>query len=110
MNTVFFENPEEAQAWDMYVAAVISYEGWSEDSFGYMADAMILERRKRMAPEKVEREWIAHKLGDPMPCDAGANIWVRIRDGSTLYGTTCSFRWSEIRSNPSGEILEWRPA
>jgi hypothetical protein len=50
MNTVFFENPEEARAWDMYVAAVISHEGWSEDSFGYMADAMILERRKRMAP------------------------------------------------------------
>ncbi|MFY7925856.1 MAG: hypothetical protein ACOVN5_08590 [Aquidulcibacter sp.] len=68
METLTFQTPEEARAWDMYVAGLMS----SGKGMSYQtADAMILERRKRMAPEEVaepEREWTPHKPGDPMPC------------------------------------------
>ncbi len=53
MTDLTFQTPDEARAWDMYVAGVLAHEGYSENSPGYMADAMILERRKRMALEKV---------------------------------------------------------
>jgi hypothetical protein len=58
MNTVFFENPDEARAWDMYVAGALASGKYDTIN---NADAMILERRKRMAPEKPEREWIPQK-------------------------------------------------
>jgi hypothetical protein len=48
MTDLIFNGPEEAAAWDMYVAGILAcsepYDAIS------IADAMILERRKRMAP------------------------------------------------------------
>ena len=54
MNTVFFENPEEAAAWDKYLCLVLGKAtlGIPDEKILKAADAMILERRKRMAPEK----------------------------------------------------------
>jgi len=116
MTELIFNDADEARAWDMYVAAMMGasradmgYQA-ARDALAHNADAMILERRKRMAPEKVDREWIPHKPGDPMPCDANANIKVKIRYGTTLYGSAYCFSWSEIKSNPSGEIMAWGPA
>ena len=54
-NELKFQTSDEAKAWDMYVAAfgaVCNSPDWTEIS-AQQADAMILERRKRMAPEKV---------------------------------------------------------
>lgn len=55
MTNPTFQTPDEAKAWDMYAAAfgaVCNSADWIEIS-AQQADAMILERRKRMAPEKV---------------------------------------------------------
>jgi hypothetical protein len=57
MTDLTFNDPAEAAAWDMYVAAVISHPEMYEDSNAMsLADALLLERRKRMAPEKVEAD------------------------------------------------------
>jgi hypothetical protein len=58
MTDLIFNDPEEAAAWDMYVAAMMGAShadmGYQapRDALAHNADAMILERRKRMAPEK----------------------------------------------------------
>jgi hypothetical protein len=56
MTDLTFQNPDEARAWDMYVAAMMGsrhadmdYQA-SRDAVTHNADAMLLERRKRMAP------------------------------------------------------------
>ena len=107
MTTLTFQTPDEARAWDMYVSAVISHEGYSENSPGYMADAMLLERRKRMAPEKVEREWIAHKPGDPMPCDGKMLVDIKIQGGAS-YADQVAIEtdWSDCFR----PVTAWRPA
>ena len=47
MNDLIFNDADEARAWDMYVAgALASSKYYAVNS----ADAMLLERRKRMAP------------------------------------------------------------
>jgi hypothetical protein len=52
MTTLTFQTPDEARAWDMYVAAgVINHMNVSA-VHALRADDLILERRKRMAPEK----------------------------------------------------------
>ena len=51
MTGITFQTPEEARAWDMYACANIGCGGW--DMMFECADMMLLERRKRMAPEKV---------------------------------------------------------
>ncbi len=105
MTTLIFNDPDEARAWDMYVAAILAHEGWSENGPGYSADAMILERRKRMAPEKVEREWFNFNPGDPMPCDPYMKIEVMLAIGDILEGTAMSFQWGK-----NSTIRHWRPA
>jgi hypothetical protein len=47
---LFLKGPEEAAAWDMYVAGLLVQNHDAPEEFGKWADAMILERRKRMAP------------------------------------------------------------
>ncbi len=106
---IVFNDPEEARAWDMYACANIGCGGW-----GMMfecADMMLLERRKRMAPEKVEREWIAHKPGDPMPCGGETLVNVRFW-GGLQYSFPCEaykYSWGDEQSQDS-KIIAWRPA
>jgi hypothetical protein len=52
METLTFQTPEEARAWDMYACANIGCGGW--DMMFECADMMLLERRKRMAPLEPE--------------------------------------------------------
>ena len=54
MTTLTFNSADEARAWDMYVAAFIVDKGDKPEVFAKWADAMILERRKRMAPLEPE--------------------------------------------------------
>ncbi len=108
MTTLTFQTPEEARAWDMYAAGVLAcsepYDAIS------IADAMLLERRKRMAPEKVEREWIAHKPGDPMPCDQYAKIEYKHRRGTEL-GPCLAYQvvW-DTSAHEHAQTVAWRPA
>jgi hypothetical protein len=44
---IVFNDPDEARAWDMYVAGALASSKYDTVN---NADAMILERRKRMAP------------------------------------------------------------
>jgi hypothetical protein len=51
MTDLTFKDPEEAAAWDRYVAAMMgSRYASAREVVTRNADAMILERRKRMAP------------------------------------------------------------
>jgi hypothetical protein len=52
MTDLTFNDPEEAAAWDAIVTELVGCYERPEDVLS-RADAMILERRKRMAPEKV---------------------------------------------------------
>ena len=59
MTILTFQTPDEARAWDMYVAQVIASEITKGEIVNLLfvtsfADDVLLERRKRMAPEKVE--------------------------------------------------------
>jgi hypothetical protein len=54
MTDLTFQTPDEARAWDMYVAGVLSCPSCYDAAT--IADDLILERRKRMAPEKVEAD------------------------------------------------------
>jgi len=58
MDTLTFQTPDEARAWDMYVSAHACGIGLSfggdRKLIASSADAMILERRKRMAPLEPE--------------------------------------------------------
>ena len=109
MTDLIFNDPAEAAAWDMYVAGYASGAGipFSSDRENILdeADAMILERRKRMAPEKVEREWFNFNPGDPMPCDPYMKIVVMLALGERLEGTAMSFQWGK-----NSAIRHWRPA
>lgn len=110
MATLTFQTPEEAAAWDMYVAAsVINHINMSA-LHARNADDLLLERRKRMAPEKVEREWIAHKPGDPMPCDQYASIYYKHRRGTEL-GPCLAYQvvW-DTSAHEHAQTVAWRPA
>ncbi len=109
MTTLTFQTPDEARAWDMYVAAgVINHTNVSAEH-ALRADDLILERRKRMAPEKVEREWIPHKPGDPMPCDGETLVEVKFVDQSVRKPTQAKhLEWGW--SADIIDIISWRPA
>jgi hypothetical protein len=47
MTYLIFNDPEEARAWDMYLAGALASSKYDTVN---NADAMLLERRKRMAP------------------------------------------------------------
>jgi hypothetical protein len=47
MTDLTFQTPDEARAWDMYVAGALASSKYDTVN---NADAMLLERRKRMAP------------------------------------------------------------
>ena len=54
MTTLTFQNPDEARAWDMYMAAIICHPDLYEDSDAMsLADTLVIQRRKRMAPARV---------------------------------------------------------
>jgi hypothetical protein len=53
MTDLTFQNPDEAAAWDAIVTALVAWLVEQPDDVVARADALILERRKRMAPEKV---------------------------------------------------------
>jgi hypothetical protein len=107
MTTLTFQTPDEARAWDMYVAGglacPVSYDAAT------IADDLILERRKRMAPEKVERDWIAHKPGDPMPCDGEAMVEVWLQNDAKGTAEAKGWQWNggKIRN---WDVTAWRPA
>lgn len=95
---IVFNDPEEARAWDMYACANIGCGGW--DMMFECADMMLLERRKRMAPEKVEREWIpqwiTHKPGDPMPCDGDDWVVYKLSDSIPRKAQAKQLNWSLV--------------
>lgn len=104
---IVFKDDDEASAWDMYVAAFIVDKGEPPAVFAAWADAMILERRKCMAPEKVEREWIPHKPGDPMPCDKSMLVDIKIEGGSSYADQAANkINWSDCFR----PVIAWRPA
>ena len=114
MTDLTFNDPDEVRAWDMYVAGYAAGAGipFSSDRENILdeADNLILERRKRMAPEKVEREWIPHKPGDPMPCDGDDWVIVKFADGSD-----CRFQKRAKTQNwgyygTVVDVIAWRPA
>lgn len=106
MTTLTFQTPDEARAWDMYVAGALACPIVPDNGPIDLADAMLLERRKRMAPEKVEREWIPHKPGDPMPCGGETLVEVkRFVPEDMFQGRAITFNWSGTAS-----ITAWRPA
>ena len=108
LSEITFQTPDEAKAWDMYVSAVIAHEGWSQNTPEYIADAMIRERRKRMAPDKAERDWIAHNPGDPMPCDGDDWVVYKLTDGLPRKTQARNLDW--LHTNEAIRIAAWRPA
>jgi hypothetical protein len=110
MTDITFQDQDEARAWDMYACANIACGGW--DLIFKSADMMLLERRKRMAPEKVEREWITHNPGDPMPCDGEAIVEVKVRNGTEFVGEdrdkAKTWLWTNRRL--AIDVIAWRPA
>jgi hypothetical protein len=74
---IVFNDPEEARAWDMYACANIGCGGW--DMMFECADMMLLERRKRMAPEKVEAD-------DDLDGDGLATLDAAILSGMMAVG------------------------
>ncbi len=122
MTDLIFKDPEEAAAWDMYVAAVIAHPEMYEDSDAMsLADAMLIERRKRMAPaeSKPEREWLVHKPGDPMPCDGETLVEVKMgnenyQSPTILASHAKKFNWTFVNDlmsdRSSYHIIAWRPA
>jgi hypothetical protein len=50
MTDLIFKDPDEARAWDMYVAASVINHTNVSAVHAMRADDLILERRKRMAP------------------------------------------------------------
>jgi len=109
MTDLIFNDPEEAAAWDRYVAGALACPHLIAEGALEIADTLILERRKRMAPEKVEREWTPHKPGDPMPCDGDDWVSVKFWDGSfcIFQKTAKTHNWSE---DAFPKIIAWRPA
>ncbi len=109
MTTITFQTPEEARAWDMYVAGALASGKYDTIN---NADAMILERRKRMAPEKVEREWITqwitHKPGDPMPCDGDDWVVYKLSDSIPRKAQAKQLNW--LHTSEAVRIFAWRPA
>ncbi len=119
MTDLTFQTPEEARAWDMYVAGVLSCPSCYDAAT--IADDLILERRKRMAPadSKPEREWIPHKPGHPMPCDRETMVEVRMgtqnyQSPSTVTAPAWELNWTFINDlmsdRSSYHITAWRPA
>ncbi len=81
MTNLIFNDPAETAAWDMYVSAfgaVCNAGDWIQMSAG-QADLMILERRKRMAPEKVEAD-------DDLDGDGLATLDAAILSGMMAVG------------------------
>ena len=128
MTTLTFQTTDEARAWDAIVTELVGcYE--KPDEVVSRADAMILERRKRMAPPAqivvqesynansispkwtdVEREWIPHKPGDPMPCDEDDYVMVMFRNHviSPARMQAIAYSWEE--TGAAFTIIAWRPA
>ncbi|MCA3080556.1 MAG: hypothetical protein ING71_17410 [Rhodocyclaceae bacterium] len=107
MTDITFQTPDEAAAWSAIVTQLVGCYEKDEDALS-RADAMIIERRKRMAPEKVEREWIAHTPGDPMPCDGETLVVYKLTDG--LERKTKAGRLNWLHVTEASRIVAWRPA
>jgi hypothetical protein len=50
MTDLTFQTPDEARAWDMYVAGALACPHLRDEGALEVADTLLLERRKRMAP------------------------------------------------------------
>ena len=73
-----------------------------------MADALLAEL-ERTKPE--DYGWIHHKPGDPMPCEEGDMIHIRLRNGEDIAGNDPEFLdWGEIPHATDVEIIAWKPA
>ena len=109
MTTLTFQTTDEARAWDAIVTELVGcYE--KQDDVVSRADAMLLERRKRMAPEKVEREWTPFNHGDPMPCDRYLAVDCRYRNGRIFRSTTAFHVPWQSECADDCKIDAWRPA
>jgi hypothetical protein len=109
MTTLTFKDPDEARAWDAIVTALVAWLVEQPDDVVARADAMILERRKRMA-EKVKREWIPHKPGDPMPCDGDDYVMVMFRNHAIPPARMQAIDYSWEETGGAHTITAWRPA
>lgn len=128
METLTFQTPDEARAWDAIVTELVGCYEQPEDVLS-RADAMLLERRKRMAHAAqivaqesynansisptwtdVEREWIPHKPGDPMPCDGYTQIEYKHRRGTELGPCLANQVAWDTGVYEYAQTVAWRPA
>jgi hypothetical protein len=68
--------------------------------------------KKNEAPQPDAGGWIAHKPGDPMPCDGELLVDVKIQNGLKPKGKMAScFSWGDIDEHGIGgvNITAWRP-
>ena len=109
MTTLTFNDPEEARAWDMYLAGALASSKYDTVN---NADAMLLERRKRMAPEKVSAVWIPHNPGGPMPCDGETMVEVMLGIGTEYVGEDRDLaeNWNWNNESDEYRVAAWRPA
>ena len=65
-----------------------------------------------MAPEKVEREWIPHKPGDPMPCDGEMLVEIKVRNGTEFVreDRDKAKTWLWTNRGLAIDVIAWRPA
>lgn len=120
MTDLIFNDPEEARAWDAIVTELVGcYE--NPDDVVSIADAMILERRKRMAPAaqivpvdyfpvNVDSDWIPFNHGDPMPCDRYRVVEYRYRNGRIFAPTTALHVPWQSECADDFKVDAWRPA
>lgn len=54
--------------------------------------------------------WIPHKPGDPMPCNPGTSVLIRLGDQTEFFTESPEdFIWQEITVTKGSEIIAWKP-
>lgn len=54
--------------------------------------------------------WIPHKPGDPMPCNPGTSVLIRLGDQTEFFTEFPEkFVWQEIPDTKGAEIIAWKP-
>lgn len=116
------------QKWTAYEGLGTIKEG-DEDIFAHRNLSSLTERHNRAiasirawamreaeSPQPEADGWIAHKPGDPVPCEFDLRIDVKIASGIIRYGQTAEF-WRGLEGDGGnwsdcGEfsIVAWRPA
>lgn len=55
--------------------------------------------------------WIPHTPGDPMPCNPGTSVLIRLGDQSEFFTEFPEkFVWQEIPDTKGAEIIAWKPS